>query len=175
MSAGVPRSRWLLGRAGRCHPQYMGKGRSFGAIAALTVIMSLACAAQDKGYWRATSASANNITGDIVLSDTRISINLIPFTMAQIRRLTPAEANATFMADISSAGVGFLYRLNVPGARRFLHRNTLCGSDDTQWMATFVTGRTMQVAFFSGENMPVMTPEALANSTDVCGTFEYSR
>lgn len=76
---------------------------------------------------------------------------------------------------MNAGGVGFLYRLNVPAARRFLHHNTLCGSEDTQWMTTYVTGRTMQVAFFSGDNMPVMTGEALANSTDVCGTFGYSR
>jgi hypothetical protein len=153
----------------------MGKGRISRAVAALIFISGLFCAAQDKGYWRATSAAANNITGDLGLSDSKLSINLIPFTMSQIRRLAPGEASAAFGSDINTPGTGFLYRLNVPGAKRFLHRNTLCGSDDTQWMATFVTGRTMQVAFFSGENMPVMTPEALATSTDVCGTFEYSR
>jgi hypothetical protein len=153
----------------------MGKERILGAVAAFTLITSLSCVAQDKGYWRATSSAANNITGDLALSEARLSINLIPFTMAQIRRLTPAEASAAFGVDINTVGAGFLYRLNVPGAKRFLHHNALCGSEDTQWMATFVTGRTMQVAFFSGENMPVMTVEALANSTDVCGTFEYSR
>jgi hypothetical protein len=95
--------------------------------------------------------------------------------MAQIRKMTPAEGSAAFGTDINAGGVGFLYRLSVPAARRFLHRNSLCGSEDTQWMATYVTGRTMQVAFFSGDNMPVMTADALANSTDVCGTFGYSR
>lgn len=132
-------------------------------------------AQQDRGYWRAGSSAANDITGDIAVSETRLTINLVGFTMAQIRRITPAEASAAFGADINEGGVGFLYRLNVPATRRFLHHNTLCGSEDTQWMTTYVTGRTMQVAFFSGDNMPVMTAEALANSTDVCGTFGYSR
>ena len=153
----------------------MGKGRILDAVVALAFVTALSCTAQDKGYWRATSSAANNTTGDIGISDGKLSINLIPFTMAQIRRLTPAEASAAFGADINEVGAGFLYRLLVPGAKRFLHRNTLCGSEDTQWMATFVTGRTLRVAFFSGENMPVMTVDALANSTDVCGTFEYSR
>lgn len=136
---------------------------------------SLCCSAQDKGYWRAVSSSANDITGDLSISDAKLTINLSGFTVAQIRRLTPAEASAAFGADINEGGSGNLYRLTVPATRRFLHHNTLCGSEDTQWMVTYVTGRTMQVAFFSGDNMPVITPEALTNSTDVCGTFGYSR
>lgn len=142
----------------------------------LILSCSLCCAAQDKGYWRAVSSSANDITGDLSISDTKLTINLSSgFTMAQIRRLTPAEASAAFAADINEGGSGNLYRLTVPAAKRFLHHNTLCGSEDTQWMATYVTGRTMQVAFFSGDSMPVITSEALTNSTDVCGTFGYSR
>ena len=141
----------------------------------LILICSHSCVAQDKGYWRSVSSAANDITGDITVSDSKLTISLSGFPMAQIRRITPAEASAAFGVDINTGGVGFLYRLVVPAARRFLHHNSLCGSEDTQWMATYVTGRTMQVAFFSGENMPVITAEALANSTDVCGTFGYSR
>lgn len=133
------------------------------------------CSAQDKGYWRAVSSAANDITGDITVSETKVTISFSGFPMAQIRRITPAEASAAFGVDINVGGVGFIYRLNVPAARRFLHHNTLCGSEDTQWMVTYVTGRTMQAAFFSGDSMPVITAEALANSTDVCGTFGYSR
>ncbi|HEY2471774.1 MAG TPA: hypothetical protein VGI45_28570 [Terracidiphilus sp.] len=141
----------------------------------MLLVCSCFCLAQDKGYWRAASSAANDMTGDITVSETRLTISFSGFPMAQIRRITPAEASAAFGADMNAGGVGFLYRLNVPAARRFLHHNTLCGSEDTQWMTTYVTGRTMQVAFFSGDNMPVMTGEALANSTDVCGTFGYSR
>ena len=145
------------------------------ASALLMLIWSPFCSAQDKGYWRAVSSAANDITGDITVSETKLTINFTGFPMAQIRRITPAESSAAFGADINEGGVGFLYRLNVPAARRFLHHNTLCGSEDTQWMVTYVAGRTMQAAFFSGDAMPVITAEALANSTDVCGTFGYSR
>lgn len=141
----------------------------------LTGVCAPFCLAQDKGYWRSTSSAANDITGDITLSDTRLTISLNGFPVAQIRKITSAEATAAFSADINEGGVGFLYRINVPATRRFLHHDSLCGSDDTQWMATYVTGRTMQVAFFSGESVPVITAEALANSSDVCGTFGYSR
>ena len=158
----------------KCHARKMWR-RSLLIAAAGLLFGSLCGVAQDKGYWRAASSSANEITGDIAISETKLSINFSSFTVAQIRRLTPAEESAAFGSDINAAGVGNLYRLTVPAAKRFLHRNTLCGSEDTQWMATYVTGRTMQVAFFSGENMPVLTPDALADSTDVCGAFGYSR
>lgn len=42
-------------------------------------------------------------------------------------------------------------------------------------MATYATGRELRVAFFSGSKMPVLTPDTLANSADVCGTFLYGR
>jgi hypothetical protein len=42
-------------------------------------------------------------------------------------------------------------------------------------MATWIDGRNLHVAFFSGANMPVFKFEAISNSTDVCGTFTYSR
>lgn len=133
------------------------------------------CTAQEKGYWRAASSNANSITGDIEISDTKIAINLTGFTIAQIRRLTPAETSAVFAAESNGGASGNLYRLNVPASRRFLHHNSLCGSDDTQWMVTSVADRTMYVAFFSGANAPEFTPEAMSNSSDLCGTFTYAR
>jgi hypothetical protein len=123
----------------------------------------------------AASNSANAITGDIAISETRLSINYIGFLIAEIRKLGPAEVSAVFDADVNAGGNGTLYRLNVPAAQRFVHHNTLCGTEDTQWMATYVEGRTLRVAFFSGSKMPVFTFEALSNSTDLCGTYTYTR
>jgi len=153
----------------------MSKGFLLGAIASLFLCCTLSVQAQDKGYWRAVSSNANDITGDLTISDSKLTINFTSFPLAQIRKLLPAESNAVFEADPGSGGSGFLYRLNVPGAKRFLHKNTLCGSDDTQWLATYVQGRSLRVALFSGADMPVLTADALANSTYVCGTFSYSR
>jgi hypothetical protein len=146
-----------------------------GVFAGLLCFSSLFASAQDKGYWRATSSNATAITGDLGITDDRLSINFIAFTLAEIRKLEPAESVALFSAENGVPGNGFLYRLNVPAAKRFLHHNTLCGSEETQWMATYATGRELRVAFFSGSKMPVLTPDALANSTDVCGTFLYGR
>jgi len=153
----------------------MSRGILFGAVACLLLVCSLPLTAQDKGYWRAASSNANDITGDLALTNDKITINFSAFTIAQIRPLQPAESSAVFDADPGAGGSGYLYRLNVPAQKRFLHKNTLCGSDDTQWIATYVQGRALHVAFFSGPDMPVLTAEALASSTDVCGTFSYSR
>lgn len=152
------------------------KGRfPFGAVASLVLVCGLSVAAQEKGDWSAASSSARSITGDISISDAKVFINLNGFTIAQIRKLEPAEVSAVFAAETNGGASGNLYRVNVPANRRFVRHNTLCGSDDTQWMVTSVADRTLHVAFFSGANTPVFTPDAIANSTDLCGTFTYGR
>ncbi len=145
------------------------------AAMSLVLMGSLRSVAQDTGSWSAASTNAKAITGDISISQTKLTINLSGFTIAQIRRLDSAEVLAVFDSEAVAGGSGNLYRLNIPGSKRFLHHNTLCGSDDTQWMATYAVGHTLQIAFFSGSEMPVMTTDALAKSTDLCGTFSYAR
>lgn len=140
----------------------------------LTVVCSLTATAQDKGYWRAASRTANAITGDIALSGSKATINFTEFPLVQARALTPAEVSAAFDADINAGATGVLYHLSVPATKRFLHHNTLCGTEDTRWMATYASGRNLQVAFFSGTDAPVFTLDALQNSTDLCGTFTYA-
>ena len=144
------------------------------AALASVVLSAVLCLAQEKGYWRAASSNANSITGDIEISDTKVSIDLTSFTIAHIRGLSPEETNAVFASE-PGATSGSLYRLNIPASRRFLHHNSLCGSDDTQWMVTSISGRTLLVAFLSGSETPVFTPEAMTNSTDLCGTFTFTR
>jgi hypothetical protein len=145
------------------------------AIAASFFICCLVLAAQEKGVWGAISSNAKSITGDVELSNEKISIDLITFPMARIRSLEKTELSAAFDADSNSPGTGSLYRLNVPAARKFLRKNSLCGTDDTEWMATYVRGNSLQLAFFSGQKPPVFTLEALANSSDACGVFSYGK
>lgn len=149
--------------------------RKFSVVTFLMLAFSLPLPAQDKGYWRATSQTASSITGDITIADAKLTIDFLVFPLAQIRALTPVEISAAFDADSNVAQAGNLYRLNIPAAQKFLHHNTLCGTEDTQWMATWIDGRSLHVAFFSGANMPVFKFEAISNSTDLCGTFAYSR
>ena len=144
-------------------------------IIGLVLAWSTAATAQEKGTWRAASSTAQSITGDVALSGEKISINFAGFAIARIRGLEPSEANAVFEAASGGAGSGSLYRLDIPAAKKFLHRNTLCGSEETQWMAAYVEGRSLHLAFFSGPTMPLFTADAIANSTSLCGTYLYAR
>lgn len=143
------------------------------ALASLLTCSSLT--AQEAGAWRAASSNAKAITGDVALSGQRVSINFTTYPMAQIRALTPAELAATFDAEPGAPGTGNLYRVSIPADKRFLHKNTLCGSEDTQWLVTYASGRSLQLAFFSSSQMPALSAEALANSSNLCGTFSYVR
>jgi hypothetical protein len=158
-----------------CHAQDMKPERLLCAIMGSVLACCVAATAQEKGNWRATSSTAESITGDVALSEAKVSINFSSFPIARIRDLGPAEVSAAFDVDSSARGSGSLYRLSIPASKRFMHRNTLCGAEDTQWMAAYVAGRSLNLAFFSGEKMPVFAPDAIANSTDLCGTFSYVR
>jgi len=149
--------------------------RGFVTVAVLILACCFTLSAQEQGYWRAASTNAKSITGDITISETRITFNFSPFTIAPIRALKTTEVAAVFDADVNSGVKGTLYRLSVPSERRFLHHNTLCGTESTQWMATYVSGRNLQVALFSGLDEPVFSFDALANSSTRCATFTYAR
>jgi hypothetical protein len=155
------------------------KKRTLIAVAGLVLAGSLLntgqVKAQDGGYWRAASTTASSITGDISIAETKLMINFTTFPLGQIRKLSPTEVSAVFDADVSAGINGTLYRLSVPAEKRFLHHNTLCGTETTQWMVTYATGRTLQVAFFSGDETPVFTFDAISNSTRLCGTYTYAR
>ena len=145
------------------------------AIVGSVLVCCMTAVAQDKGYWRAASSTAKSITGDVALSDEKIAINLSNFTIARIRGLQPEELAALFDAEGGGAGSASLYRLNIPASKTFLKKNSLCGSEDTQWMVTYAAGRALQVAFFSGQTPPVFTKDAIEDSTNLCGTFSYVR
>lgn len=132
-------------------------------------------AAQEKGIWRAASKTAKSITGDVAFGDERISIYFSGYAIAQIRPLTPVEIGAAFDSDSTAGGSGNLYRLSIPGTKKFMHGTTMCGGEETQWLATYSVGKSLQMSFFSGATMPVFTPEALGSSTNLCGTYSYVR
>jgi hypothetical protein len=146
-------------------------------LLACSLTFSACAVAQEAGYWRATSTTAKHITGDVALTTEKLSINFSSYWIAQIRTLTPTELSAAFGADASApiSGTGNLYRLSIPSDKKLMHKNTLCGGEDTQWLATYTTGRTLQLAFFSTSKMPVLTPDALANDSSLCGVFGYAR
>jgi hypothetical protein len=149
-------------------------------IAVVLVVVGLRssatpASAQDQGYWNAASTEAVSITNGITIGKNKVTIDLLTFPLAPIRTLKPVEVSSVFDADVNAGISGMLYRLKVPAGQRFEHKNTLCGSEETQWMATYVTGRTLQVAFFSGDDMPVFTFEAMQAAPTRCGVFRYGR
>ncbi len=129
----------------------------------------------DKGNWHAASKTASATTGDISLSEERLTMGFVPVTIANIRHAEPAEVSSVFDLPADNNEGGELYRLNISSRRLLMHKNTLCGADDTTYMLTAVSGKTLQVAFFSGGKLPELKPETVANSTSLCGTFTYSR
>jgi len=141
-------------------------------LSVAVLLYTFAAFAQENGNWRAANQTAKSITGDIGIAPEKIFINFARFTMSRIRALQPAEVSA-LESEATTAGTSSLYRLSIPPDQKFLHKNTICGSDETQWMATYVEGKTLKVAFFSDAKPPVFTLEALQNSTNLCGTFTY--
>jgi hypothetical protein len=143
------------------------------ASACLLLIFCLTAAAQELGYWRAASNTARAITGDITLSEEKIGINFLAFPMVRVRALSDSELSAAFDADQGATGSGSLYKIDISGSRKFLHKNTLCGNEDAEWMATYVSGRSLRLAFFSSQKPPLLTIEGRTNATDLCGTYSY--
>lgn len=132
--------------------------------------------AQDAGYWRASSDTAKSTTGDIGIGTLKVTINFALFTIAQIHPVDATQARAVFDVDApEGAIVGNLYRLSIDPGKKFLHKNTICGNEETQYMVTAVVGRELHVAFFSGAAMPELKAEAILNSTNLCGTYVYTR
>jgi hypothetical protein len=144
------------------------------AASILSFAFTLTVSAQESGPWRASSSNAKSITGDIFFAPSKLTINFTTFTVAQIRSLETKEAIALFNPDTPTGG-GNVFRVEIPADKRFLHKNTLCGSDETQWIVTYAQGRDLEVAFFSGGTPPVLTVDALNNAPNLCGVFSYVR
>ena len=117
----------------------MKRDSLFGVIPGLVLAFCVSAAAQELGPWRAANSPAVSITGDVAFSDTKLAINFSSFPIARIRDLQPGEVSAVFDADSGAGARGSLYRLSIPAAKKFMHRNSICGSEDTQWVAAFVS------------------------------------
>ena len=153
----------------------MKQTKLLGTILAFAFLHTVTAIAQEKGSWRAASSTARSITGDIAFATEKLTINFAIFPISQIRALKPEELKATFDLDGDIAGTGNMYKVNIPAKQKFLRKNSLCGAEDTQWMVTYVVGRDLHLALFSGQKVPAFTPEAIATTTDLCGVYNYVR
>ena len=145
------------------------------AALVLTLTLSLPILAQEKGLWGAASTTASGITGDVTFGNEKLTINFATFPLAQIRPLKFEELSAVFQDDLPANTTGNIFRISIPGEKKFLHKNTLCGNEETQWVVSAVSGKQLRLAFFSGAKIPVLTMDAIGKSTDLCGTFTYAR
>ena len=143
-------------------------------ILGLVLACCASVTAQELGYWRA-AGPAQSVTGDVGFSDAKISINFSNFSIVRARDLEPAEVSSVFDADSNSNVKGHLYKLSIPASRKFMHKSTLCGAEDTQWVAAYVEGNSLHLAFFSGQKAPVFTLDAISNSSNLCGSYTYVR
>lgn len=146
----------------------------FVLIATAVLAFAFSARAQEDGPWRATGTTARSITGDVIFSPLKITMNFTSFTIAKIRSLKSEEVLALFNPD-SPTGGGNIFRVDIPAAQKFLHHNTLCGSESTQWIVTFAQGRDLHIAMFSGATPPVLTVEALNDAPNLCGIYSYVR
>ena len=68
---------------------------------------------------RSQHRSAQSITGDVALSDEKITINLSSFTMARVRSLEKVEISALFDADSTTPSATAAYiDWNVPASKK---------------------------------------------------------
>ena len=127
-------------------------------------------------HWKATSKTARAITGDISLSDTSLRMHgktyptreNVPLNAGELR-----DAAVLFAIPSGAEAQGEFRRIYIATRTRLVQNNTLCPRD-AQWMLTLTTkAKTLEIAFFSGEAKPDITPSALDNSTHLCGTFYY--
>jgi hypothetical protein len=160
--------------AGWCDAGRMMKRAAMGVVAGFGLMLVSHGMAQEKGGWRAESATAKSVTGDLLFGPDKLTMNFTRYPLAQIRALEPAEAKAVF--EVEGGGMGNLYRVSIPGDTRFLHKSMLCGGEETDWVVTYVSGKKLMVAMFTGEKIPTLTVEAmLGDSGTLCGKFEYVR
>jgi hypothetical protein len=135
--------------------------------------MAMSMPAQERVYWSAASSTARSITGDLSFAPDKITINFSTFTLAQIRELTADEKQVLF--PDTGAGTGNLYRVQISSDKKFLHKNSLCGGEETDWVVTWVSAKKLNVALFSGGSIPSLTQDAVSNGQRLCGTFMYTR
>lgn len=144
-------------------------------VAVTLATFALTLPAQEAGLWRATSTNAKAITGDLGFGENKLILNFLQFPVSQIRPLTTDELLSVFNPDNPAAAVGHLYKLQISGDQKFLHKNSLCGSDTVEWMATAIIGRELRIAMFSGSPVPALTLDSMNNGANLCGTYTYTR
>jgi hypothetical protein len=137
--------------------------------------------------WTAMSHTAYAITGDVVTSPDSISMANNSYPLVFVRDLHGDELQdsaqmQSLQIPLSQSIEGRLFRTNIPATAHLINGNTICGSDSAKWVLVLTTsmkgtgsdaGNWLYLAFFSGDAEPILQTQALENSKDLCGTYNY--
>jgi hypothetical protein len=129
------------------------------------------------------STTAMGITGDVVETANELIIQNRHLTLTPVRGLDNQElhdAAQLLNATLNSSTRGELYKTYLPANARLQNANTLCGQQATSWVVMVHTvdrdgGVNLDLAFFSGDKQPNLTPAAISTSKELCGTFWYQK
>jgi hypothetical protein len=141
-------------------------------------------------HWTATSRTARAVTGDIESTPSKITMagNVVPVTrMRKLEGDELANASKLFAAKVTPETQGALYQANLPSQVVLLPGKKLCGNQDTNWIVVMISrrngldasgsnyGQELELAAFSGQIAPDLSPSAIASAKTLCGTFEYRK
>ena len=80
----------------------------------------------------------HRVTSPSAMKSSRSTLS--PFPSRSIHALKLDEMNAVFAADgpdgLEPKTTGNLFRISIPGDKKFLHKNTLCGSEEVTWVVS---------------------------------------
>ncbi len=127
--------------------------------------------------WTAVSKTAMGVTGDLLVRPRSVAMAGHTIPLAFLHTLAGAplqQAAALFPVPVNSRLRGALYKVSVPATTSFMRRNTLCGKQRTTFFVLLTDGSDLQLAMFAGRNEPNLSANAVANSTEFCGTYSYA-
>jgi len=151
-----------------------------GIFLAVTTLNAPAHAQQDpftvSASYTPQSNTALSITGTIRFSSKSIGIHgkFYPLTLAHM--LTADElTNAKPLFSIDTATSGYLFQTSIPVNAPMLNGNSTCNAKCTWVLAVYTAPDQLNLAFITGDATPSLAPGALMHSSNVTGTYWYSK
>ena len=128
-------------------------------------------------HWTAISNTAMGVTGDLTVTPRSVTMAGRTLQLALLHTLAGpqlGQAAALFPVAVTSKLRGALYKVSIPATAAFKSSNTLCGKQATTFFVLLTDGSDLELAMFSGKNEPNLSANAIANSTEFCGTYSYA-
>lgn len=124
--------------------------------------------AESKVMWTAMSRTAMAVTEDIGLTPSAITIKGTDYSLTLVREIADTDlAEASEIVNESKVSTARLYKVRVP---------EFCGAgSDAAWMLAVysVEAHGLSLAFFSGNEEPILNDQTVSTGHNLCGTFAY--